>query len=343
MKKIILGCICFILFGCSKQFYDHIGEYNFSSANGLPDYSNLNYWAAHPYKRDLSDSVPRPLRKNYTPDSLVDIFFIHPTTYTDVTKPYGQTAPIDKDTLNAKTDYSTILFQASVFNEAGRIFAPRYRQAHISSYFPKTPADTVKAIKAFDIAYLDVKTAFEYYLQHWNNGKPIIIASHSQGTTHAKRLLKEYFERKPLQQKLIAAYIVGMAVEPDYFTQIKPCTYPNQVGCFCSWRTFKEGYVPAFVLKEKPSAVVINPISWDSSKTNVDRKENNGSVLLNFNKRYKNVADAEIHDGILWTRKPKFVGNVFYHSKNYHIADYNLYYYSIRKNVQQRINAYFKK
>ena len=59
--------------------------------------------------------------------------------------------------------------------------------------------DTSKAGKAFDFAYEDIKKSFEYYLQHYNNGRPIIIASHSQGTTHALRLLKEFFENKPLQ------------------------------------------------------------------------------------------------------------------------------------------------
>ena len=33
------------------------------------------------------------------------------------------------------------------------------------------------------------KAAFQYYLEHYNNGRPFIIASHSQGTYHAKRLI----------------------------------------------------------------------------------------------------------------------------------------------------------
>ena len=53
----------------------------------------------------------------------------------------------------------------------------------------------------------DVKAAFQYYLEHYNNGRPIIIASHSQGTTHAKRLLKEFFDGTALQHQLVAAYL----------------------------------------------------------------------------------------------------------------------------------------
>lgn len=153
------------------------------------DYGLLSSWAAHPWKQDPSDSVPQPLRKDYHADSSVDIFFIHPTTYTNPEKQFGWNAPVDDTALNNKTDQTTILYQASIFNEAGRVFAPRYRQANLDAYFTE---DTVAAMAAFDRAYEDVKAAFQYYLEHYNNGRPIIIASHSQGTTHAKRLLKEF-------------------------------------------------------------------------------------------------------------------------------------------------------
>ncbi len=344
MKKITFFIIFwYLLSSCNSGYYKHIKDYTFKSTSVQPDYSNLNYWAAHPFKKNTSDSVAKPLRNDYVKDSSVDIFFIHPTTYTNKEKQFGWNAPIDNDTLNAKTDYTTILFQASVFNAAGRIFAPRYRQAHLSAYYPQTKNDTLNATRAFDTAYNDIKIAFEYYLQHWNNGRPIIIASHSQGTTHAKRLLKEYFEGKPLQQKLVVAYIVGMVIEPNYFSKIKPCEKPNQTGCFCGWRTFQENYIPLFVKKEKFISVVTNPISWDIDKPQILRAENKGSILLNFNKYYFKVADAKIEQGVLWTRKPHFVGNVFYKSKNFHIADYNLYYYNIRENVEERKKAYFLK
>ena len=51
--------------------------------------------------------------------------------------------------------------------------------------------------KAFEIAYTDIKAAFQYYLSRYNNKQPIIIASHSQGTKHAARLLQEFFDNKP--------------------------------------------------------------------------------------------------------------------------------------------------
>jgi hypothetical protein len=340
-KRIALILVIFCcLLSCSKGYHLFVANYKFHSADGKPDYSDLDYWAAHPYKKDLSDSLPDALMKDFKADSSVDIFFIHPTTYTDSTFPFGLNAPVDNAELNAKTDYTTILNQASIFNIAGRVFAPRYRQANYWCYFPK---DSAAALAAFQVAYEDVKTAFQYYLKHYNNGRPIIIAAHSQGTTHAKWLLKEFFDGKPLQKKLVAAYLVGMPIEPDYFTTIKSCDSANQTGCFCSWRTMKTGYMTEFAQHEKFTAVVTNPLTWNKSLPTATRDENPGSVLLKFNKISAHVANATIHNGVLWCDKPRFFGNIFLKTKNYHIADYNLFYLSIRQNAKLRTQSFLKK
>ncbi len=332
--------VCLLATGCRKSYHAFASNYTYRSPGGQPDYAVLDNWAAHPYKHDPSDSVPRPLRAGYHPDSTVDVFFIHPTTYTDKEKPFGWNGPVDDGELNAKTDYTTILFQASIFNEAGRVFSPRYRQANLAAYYPITHDDTAHARQAFEEAYQDVKAAFNYYMSRLNKGHPIIIAAHSQGTTHAKRLLKEFFDGGPLQGKLVAAYLVGMVLEPDYFTTLTPCQTPLQTGCYTGWRTFKNGYVPPFIQKEKFQSVVTNPLSWDAAIPYVGRELNQGGVLLNFNKLVPGVADAGVHKGLLWSIKPRFFGNLFLKSKNYHVADMNLYYTSIRQNAAQRAEAY---
>ena len=97
------------------------------------------------------------------------LFFVYPTSYLDRTLPYGYNAPLKESKINVYTDYTAILYQASVFNEVGKIYAPRYRQANILAYYPVTPADTIKAIAAFELAYSDVKKAFEYYLKYEPN------------------------------------------------------------------------------------------------------------------------------------------------------------------------------
>ncbi len=342
--KPILAATSLIIFSllaaCSNKYLPYASRYNFKTENGVPDYTQLAYWAAHPDKKDPSDSVPQPLQANYHPDTSVDVFFIYPTTYTDPQRPLGPNGPVDDSLLDAKTDYTTILFQASIFNEAGRIFSPRYRQAHLSAYFPKNAADSSASVAAFELAYQDVKAAFLYYLQHNNNGHPIIIASHSQGTTHAKRLIKELIDGQPLQKKLVAAYLIGMAVEPDWFHSIQPCRTPDQTGCVISWRTYRNGYKPDFVLNEKFTAIVTNPLSWDANIPAAEREMNKGAILLNFNKLIKHTADASVAGGVLWTHKPRFPGSVFYAAKNYHVGDLNLFYLNIRENAALRVAAY---
>lgn len=325
----------FCTFSCSEKYQSFVSHYNFSHQTSFPDYSNPDYWAAHPWKKDPSDSVPSPL-KTEKRDSAADVFFIYPTTYTE--KKSGWNADINDPYINAKTDYSTILYQASVFNQHCRVFAPRYRQAHLSAFF----IDTSESNPVFDTAYADVKKAFQFYLDHYNNNRPIIIAGHSQGAKISERLLKEFFDGNPLQKKLIAAYIIGWPVLQNSFKAIPVCRDSTQTGCFCSWRTFRRNYTPAYVHSENPISYVTNPLSWTTTDEYVNRAKNKGSVLRDFNKIFPATTGAQIHDGILWVNRPKFPGSVFYRSKNYHIADINLFYMNMRENIEQRIFAYLK-
>lgn len=302
-----------------------------------PDYSQLRYWAAHPWKHDPSDSVPAAIKENYIQDSTVDVFFIHPTTLTD-NFDTRMNADIDDASLNHKTDYSSILYQASVFNENCRVFAPRYRQAHLRAFY--IAKETAQPY--FDTAYADIKSAFEYYLANYNNGRPIIIASHSQGTLHAGRLLKEFFEGKTLQQKLVCAYVIGLPIPSDYFSILQPCKDSLATGCFVGWRTFHKGYEPQFVKEEKFKSIVVNPLTWTMSEEPASSKLNKGGVLKNFDKITNHVVSAQIHNNVLWTSKPDVFGKILLTNENYHIGDINLFYMNIRENVKTRINSYFK-
>lgn len=298
------------------------------------DYANLAMWAAHPQKQDPSDQVPGPLQQQYSLDTSVDVFFIHPTSFTG--EQNGRwNADLNDSALNQKTDKESIRFQASVFNHYP-VYAPRYRQAHIESYYT---TDTVRAREAFDLAYQDVKTAFQYYLEQYNHGKPVIIASHSQGTTHAKRLLKEFFDNQPMQQQLVAAYILGMAVEPDYFNQLPPCRDSLATGCFIAWRTFRRGSEPASKTWLRNS-VVVNPLNWRTDTTYAPVSLHKGAVLTKFNKVYKSVDDAQVHNDLLWISRPKFPYSRLYNATNYHVGDINLFYLNIRENLEARVQQY---
>ena len=327
----------FLFVACSPRYAPaNEGVGSRKDASLAPDYSQMACWAAHPGKKDPSDSIPAPLRATTVPDSSVDVFFLHPTTLVDA-KDTEWNGSVYDQALNDRTDRTTILFQASAFNEC-RVFAPRYRQAHLRAYFT---TDTVAARQAFELAYEDLRTAFQYYLDHYNHGRPIIIASHSQGTTHAERLLREFFENKPLKSQLVAAYIIGMAIPRSSFTDLTPCRDSTSTGCLIGWRTFKEGYGPAYVEKENNSSLVINPLTWTSSEEEAPRSLNKGAILTKFNVLVPEVTDARIHDGILWVHRLHFPGSFLIRTRNYHIGDINLFYLNIRENIRTRIRAYW--
>jgi len=157
------------------------------------------------------------------------------------------------------------------------------------------------------------------------------------------RLLKDYFEDKPLQKQLVAAYIVGMVIPKASFSSLKMCDDSLQTGCVCGWRTFRKGYKAPYVEIEKEFSLVTNPITWKTDSIYAPKKLNTGSVLFKFNKVYKRTTDAQIYEGIIWTGRPKFPWSFLYSTKNYHVGDINLYYMNIRENIGQRINSYFQK
>ena len=334
-KILLLFCACWlVLNGCAVHPKQAFAPLNVPPA---PDYASLDNWAAHPDKKDPADRTPAGL-PDLQDSSGVDVFFLHPTTYTG-SKRYENAwnADVRDAKTNKKTDESSILFQASIFNGAGRVFAPRYRQAHLHVFFAKK--DSVSAKEALHVAYSDVKAAFQYYLDHWNHGRPFIIAAHSQGSRHAMFLIKEMIENHPIAQQFVAGYIVGWPVPGNFFAQIPPCATPDQTGCYCTWRTWNRKY--GLRKAYQPEIVCTNPLNWSvTEKTYAPKTSNSGAVISPFGVLRPRVTDAEVYKGILLAAKPKFPGSILLTRKNYHIGDLNLYYLNVRENAQARVKAY---
>lgn len=304
-----------------------------------PDYAQASSWAALPERQDPADALPKGMEDRQK-DAEVDVFFVYPTIYTqkrEETDPWN--ADVQDAKMNKKVDESAIKFQASIFNGVGRVYAPRYRQAHIQAYWLR---DRELKKRVFDLAYDDVRRAFQHYLEHYNQGRPIIIASHSQGTTHTSRLLKEFFDTTLLRNRLVVAYLVGMPVEKNYLQNISPCDSPEETGCFCTWRTYLKGHYAEFHRRENNIACT-NPLNWSSDTLYASRELNKGAVLRNFNKVLPRVCDAQVHEGLLWINKPKFPGSFLFTNPNYHIGDFNLFYSNVRENAQARIGYFWKR
>jgi hypothetical protein len=312
-------------------------RFNQSPQPPVPDYSLADNWAALPQKSDAADRASKGLYEAQS-TARADVFFVHPTTYIDKPEDSFQwNASLSNAEINMSVDERPILYQASVFNESCRVYAPRYRQAHYYCFLTTNLADKQAAL---DLAYADVKASFEYYLSHYNQGRPIVIAGHSQGTIHAGRLLQEFFQNKPMQNQLVAAYLIGMPIPSDSLPYMQPCEDSTQTGCYLSWRTFLTGYTPKWKAGNPELLVCQNPLSWTRSTELVSAVNNHGAVLKNFDKVYPQVCNTQVHEGLLWISKPRFPGSRLYKNPNYHIADYNLFYINIRENVALRVKEF---
>lgn len=163
------------------------------------------------------------------------IFFIHPTSYLERDH---WNAPLDDKEANDRTRLF-LRGQASAFNAAGDIWAPRYRQATFGSFLTTAP----DAGRALDLAYRDVAEAFDVFLREIGPHRPIVLAGHSQGALHLMRLLKERVAGTRLAKRVVAAYVVGWPISRTVdlpMLGLPECTDAAQRGCILSWQSFAE-------------------------------------------------------------------------------------------------------
>jgi hypothetical protein len=301
-------------------------------STGSLDYSEPTNWAALPGSADAADLSPSAELPDCQGEAAADAFFIHPTTYLSI---FPSNASTDDQRLNRWTDKGPIRLQASAFNGCCRVYAPRYRQAAIGSFI--APGSRGEA--ALDFAYKDVREAFRYYLEHFSQGRPLIIASHSQGSMHAIRLLEEFFDEDPaLRGRLVAAYVAGSAVPCDRYAHIPPCDTPEATGCFVNWSTFTWGTVPEQAVGQGRGCCV-NPLTWRRDGRYAPATLNLGGTPHTLDRLDPGVTDAQCVNGLLWVHKPKQEGYPGL-GRNMHLMDYDLFYANIRENARERVEAF---
>jgi len=331
LYKIIAICCFIILVGCNAAY---VTKPFISDKNPIkPDYLNEDYWAILPSK--YTNKITE-LTAGSIAELEADVFYVYPTLITNKKDTRWNIAT--KDSLqNVKVLNTAVDFQASAWATSGKLYVPLYRQAHLRSYYHLENGGK----EALTLAYSDVKAAFEVYLKKYNNGRPIIIAGHSQGSTHCRLLLKDFFDDKPLQGQLIAAYIPGIGIKKDEFKTIKIMTKPNETGGFVSWNTYKRKKLPKNYNRWYKGRVASNPITWDISMST--KREDHKGFLYSNGKMYDKALKIEVIDGMIWTTLPRFPHRLFaIFKKNYHVGDVNLFWVDIKKNSELRVKTWFE-
>ena len=218
----------------------------------------------------------------------VDAIYIYSTSYVESSFDDGASnyVPIDNPEMImfANGEYET---NATVFEESCNVFAPYYRQAGMK-YANEVAKKTGNIDAALaGLSYTDIKASLDYYFENCNNGRPFIIAGHSQGSAMVRYVLKNYFsEHLDYYQRMVAAYPIGFAITKDdleAYPHLKFATGESDTGVIISYNTegpknVEENARNVAVL---PGAISINPLNWKLDETYASASENKGSLVQN--------------------------------------------------------------
>jgi len=298
-----------------------------SNTHEDPDYSENYYWAS------LPDSIEKD----------VNVFFVYPTLF-------GGTGIMNMDITDDSMRnlvQAVLLKQAAVFENDCNIYAPYYRQMAMDGL----SMDSIVQNKYFSIGLADVENAFDYYIENLNNGRPFILAGHSQGSMVLIQLMKDKLEGTELMDKLVAAYIIGYSVTNNDLSQyncMKIATSADDIGVIITYNTQSEKATGSPVLL--PNANCVNPLNWKNTSEYAPKEMNLGAVFFKENGDVDSIVpeytDAWIdYNGALVAGSPDSdsidVGS--FPKGVYHKYDYSFFFNNLIENVGVRITAYKQK
>jgi hypothetical protein len=293
-------------------------------------------------------------------DPPADVFFVHPTSYDggrNWNARVGARAGEDFLQRVAIPNY------AGPFLRAGRVFAPRYRQA--SLYAHSTQREDAREARAF--AYRDIREAFRWFVAHTDPRRPIIVAGVEQGGFLVDRLLREEIANDPgLRKRLAVAYLIDTVVPADTYgpdARIPACQGPVQTGCVVGWAEESEGdpdiaaarvgralvWTPRETLEpmQARGALCVNPVLGATTEDVAPPRRNLGAANatgLEWGARPAFVprqVSARCQGGILRTSRPrssslKRSGSWAERKK---VKPYNLFFADIEADAQARTAA----
>ncbi len=322
-------------------------------ANSAPDYRDAKNWLARPdFKTDPARWAPAGYAA--APKPGIAVFYVLPTAVFD--RSHWNAVPGDADTEARLVQF--LRSQASVFNGVAAIWAPRYRQATFGAFLTDKP----EAQMAIDLAYGDVVAAFDEFIAAQPDGRPIILAGHSQGSLHLLRLLKDRVAGTKLAARIVAVYAPGwpISLTADLPALGLPaCAGPDATGCILSWQSFARPADASAIRalfdrgrgytgepRRGTAMLCSNPLSGDMTKAAVPAAQNLGSLVPNEDFSggslvAKGLGAQCLPAGIVDIGEPpggftRFVlpGN------NYHVYDYALFWANLRADAERRAGAF---
>lgn len=325
-----------------------------NAAPRAPEYANPAAWSALPARDDAADGALPELPAGDQATAPVDAFYVHPTSYIGA----SWNGSIEDRALNAATDKVATRIQASAFNACCAVYAPRYRQANGTAFTRPTPDSQL----ALDLAYRDVREAFRRFLSEYSHGRPFLLASHSQGSVLARRLLREEITGTPLRDRLVVAYLIGAPLTEQALAREAPdipvCTAETQTGCVVGWNARAPGFAPGKLEAREAldapteTRVCVNPLTWRDDGMPAEAARNLGAVFLDAEPPWwiPGFASAQCRGGTLVVSEigaaPRdFMSRLLDHALgagNYHPIEYQAFFVNLRHNANDRVAAYLK-
>jgi hypothetical protein len=317
----VVFTVCLVFFSaCEKNNDDNVVVKEV-------DYSNPDNWV----------SLPSAIKS-------VDVFYVYPTVSSSI----DGVMDITIDSERSLAD-GVLKAQASVFESDANIFAPYYRQ--MSTKVDMSGYSLATDTKEFKQGAIDVQNAFEYFIENLNDGRPFIIAGHSQGTMALIELIKNRFGNDTqLRKRMVAAYLIGYTVTDADLAAAGLTAAQNatDVGVVITYNTQSTTSAGGPMLME--GAHCINPLNWRTDDVYADKSENICAVFFNDETGVKTREEeqycgAQINTviGALTTTIPE-VDELEIDPNNagvYHRFDYSFWYKNLKQNVHDRIGSYF--
>lgn len=296
------------------------------AASGV-DYSKTENWAV------LEQNVEKP----------VDVFYIAPTI--------GLPSNIDNlditDTEKRSKLLGTVKMVRGVYEDTGRIYSPYYRQAGLGAYYLEGNDKKVR----FDLAYKDIAKSFKYYLKHYNNNRPIIVAGFSQGSQHAIRLLKKYTPKAHFRKQFVAGYAIAWRITDDdlkHNKYLKPAQGEVDTGVVLTFNSEAPEIEETLFVANNGKSYCINPLNWRTDNTPAGRDLHLGACFTDLEgrifKKVPNLTGAYIDDkrGVLKLKDidPKEYPGGYFADGIYHRYEYNFFYNNLKQNVSKRTSQF---
>ena len=173
----------------------------------------------------------------------VDCFYVYPTVSRD--------PGVNSDMLPGVEEMGVVAAQFARFADVCTPYAPMYRQFTLTALAARQLGKPMAAPADPKMAYQDVVDAWNYYLEHYNKGRPVVLVGHSQGSGMLIQLIKNEIDGKPVQKQVLVAILggtrLGVPAGKDVggdFASVPLCHDAVHPGCVIAFASFRSTVPP---------------------------------------------------------------------------------------------------